>query len=86
MRFPDGIQVRVNGLDEIMAELLAEGKQANGKVAEEILDRLEKSHNYIPPSARREYKNILLKEYREYIKDKKDQTKLRRGGSDGTGK
>ncbi len=80
MRFPDGIQVRINGLDEIMTELFSEGRPPNQETAEELLYRLEKNNNYIPSSARREYKNVLMKEYREYIKDKKDQTKSRRGG------
>ena len=74
MRFPDGIQVRINGLDEIMTELYSEGRPPNQETAKELLDRLEKSNNYIPTSARQEYKSVLLKEYREYIKDKKDQT------------
>ena len=67
MRFPDGIQIRVIGLNEILAELYSEGRQANQETAEEILDRLEKNNNYIPPSARREYKSVLLKEYRDYV-------------------
>jgi hypothetical protein len=66
LRFPDGIQVRVNGLDEIMVKCLSEGRQPNKETAEEILNRLEKN-NYIPPSARREYKSVLLKEYRDYV-------------------
>jgi hypothetical protein len=86
LRFPDGIQVRINGLDEIMAELFSEGRQPNQETAEEIINGLEKNNHYIPLSARREYKSVLLKEYREYIKDKKDQTKSRRGGKDETGK
>ena len=57
-----------------------EGRVPNQETAEELLDRLEKNKNYIPSSARREYKSVLMKEYREYIKDKKDQTKSRRGG------
>jgi hypothetical protein len=65
----------MNGLDEIMAELYSEGRPPNKDTAEEILERLEKSNHYIPPSARREYKSILLKEYREYIKEKKDQAR-----------
>ncbi len=63
-----------------MAELYLEGRPPNKETAEEILDRLEKNNNYIPSSARREYKSVLLKEYREYIQDKKDQTKPRKGG------
>ncbi len=72
LKFPDGTQIRVIGLDEIMADLYAQGKQANGKTAEEILDRLEKNNNYIPPSSRREYKSVLLKEYRDYVAGRKN--------------
>ena len=72
MRFPDGIQIRVIGLNEILAELYSEGRQANEETAEEILDRLEKNNTYIPPSARREYKSVLLKEYRDYVAVRKN--------------
>jgi hypothetical protein len=67
LRFPDGIQVRINGLDELLAELYSEGRQPNKETGEEILNRLDKNNNYIPPSARREYKSVLLKEYRDYV-------------------
>ncbi len=67
LRFGDGTKVRVNCLDEIMAELYSEGRQPNNETAEEILDRVEKHNNYIPPSARWEYKSVLLKEYRDYV-------------------
>jgi len=72
LRFGDGTQVRVNCLNEIMADLYSEGRQPNKETAEEILDRLEKHNNYIPPSARWEYKSALLKEYRDYVADRKD--------------
>jgi hypothetical protein len=72
LRFPDKTRVRVNGLDEILADLYSEGRKPNRETAEEILDRLEKSNNYIPPSAQREYKSILLKEYKDYIADRKN--------------
>jgi hypothetical protein len=71
LRFPDGTKIRVNGLNEILADLYSEGKQPNKETAEEILDRLEKNNNYIPPPARREYKSILLKEYRDYVASRK---------------
>jgi len=67
LKFPDDTQIRVNGLNEILADLYSEGRQANRETAEEILHRLEKNNNYIPPSARREYKSVLLKEYRDYV-------------------
>ncbi|MBM4349584.1 MAG: hypothetical protein FJ106_06810 [Deltaproteobacteria bacterium] len=71
MRFPDGTKIQILGLDEIMEELCSEGRQPNQETAEELLDRLGKNNNYIPSSARREYKSVLLKEYREFVKDKK---------------
>ncbi len=71
LKFPDQTQVRVNCLDEVLADLYSEGRLPNSETAEEILDRLEKHNNYIPPSARREYKSVLLKEYRDYVADRK---------------
>ncbi len=67
LKFPDGTKTRVTGLDEIMADLFSEGRQPNREAVEEILDRLEKNNNYIPSSARWEYKSVLLNEYREYL-------------------
>jgi predicted transcriptional regulator len=72
LRFPDGSRVRVNGLDEILADLYSEGRQPNKETVEEIIDRLEKKNNYISPSARREYKSVLLKEYRDYVNQRKN--------------
>ena len=69
LKFPDDTQVGVNGLDEIMAELYAESRQATDETAEEIINRLEVRNNYIPSSerARKEYAYVLLKEYRTYL-------------------
>lgn len=72
LKFPDGTRIRVNGLDEILADLYSEGRQPNKETVEEILDRLEKNNNYIPPSARWEYKSVLLKEYKDYVASRKD--------------
>ena len=60
------------GLDEVLAGLYAEGRQANDETAEEIIKRLEVKKNYIPKPdrARREYSYALLKEYRKYVKDR----------------
>jgi len=55
-----------------MTELYSEGRQPNKETAEEILDRLEKNNNYIPTSARREYKSVLLKEYKDYVSGRKN--------------
>jgi hypothetical protein len=60
------------GLDDIMAQLCAEGRKATNETAEEIIDSLEAKGNYIPSSerVRKEYAYVLLKEYREYLKDR----------------
>ncbi len=77
MTFLDETQARVHGLDEILAELYAEGRKANDETAEEIISRLEARKNYIPDSdrVRREYAYILLKEYRTHIKEQGENTK-----------
>jgi hypothetical protein len=69
LRFLDGTQVAVNGLDEILAELYSEGRQASQETADEIINRLEANKNYIPSSdlIRREYRHLLLREYKEYV-------------------
>ena len=59
-------------MDEILADLYAEGRQVNEETAEEIINRLEAKKNYIPSSdrVRREYAYALLKEYRHYLKER----------------
>jgi hypothetical protein len=74
LRFDDNTQVAVNGLTETMADLYSEGKQANKETAKEIIKRLEALNNYIPPSdrIRKEFVHILLKEYQEYLENRKE--------------
>jgi hypothetical protein len=74
LKFLDDTQSSVFGLDEILAELYAEGRKANDETAQEIITRLEAMKNYIPSSdrARREYRYVLLKEYRTYVKSQTD--------------
>ena len=69
LRFMDGTQTAVNGLNEIMAALYSEGRQASQETGDEIIKRLEAAKNYIPSSEliRREYRHLLLKEYGEYL-------------------
>jgi hypothetical protein len=69
LRFFDGTQVAVSNLHEIMAELHSVGKEPNRETVDEIIAGLEAMGNYIPPSeaTRREYRNILLTEYRDFI-------------------
>ncbi len=69
LTFPDGTQASVVGLNEILAALHAEGREVNAKTAEEILKRVV-AKNYIPPSAREEYSQLLLREYRKYAESR----------------
>jgi hypothetical protein len=72
-----------------MAELYSVGKKANKETVEEIIAGLEAMGNYIPTSevVRREYRNVLLKEYKEFIethereKDDKTPPNARDGGT-----
>jgi hypothetical protein len=52
-----------------MAELYSVGKKPNKETADEIIAGLETMGTYIPTSevVRREYRNVLLKEYEEFI-------------------
>jgi hypothetical protein len=70
LKFPDNTTVAVNGLDEIMAALLAENRKADNAAAREIIKRLEEKKNFIPASEQvhREYAFVLLAEYRKYMK------------------
>ncbi len=74
LKFPDDTKVRVHGLNEILADLYSEGRQANQKTAEEIIHRLEPKKNHIPSSdrTRKEYAYALLKECKEYVAGRKD--------------
>ncbi len=76
LKFPDGTKIRVTGLDEILADLYSEGRQASQETAEEIMNRLEARKNFIPSSdcVRKEYSYVLLMEYRNYLASRKDRT------------
>ncbi len=72
LKFPDGTWVGVNGLDEILAELYAEGKKVDDVTTEEIIGRLEARKNYIPSaySVRRDYVCAVRAKYRTYVNDR----------------
>jgi hypothetical protein len=72
LKFFDDTQVGVMGLDDIMAELYAEGRKPTERTAEEIIERLEARNNYVPSTerVRKEYAYVLLNEYRAYVKDR----------------
>lgn len=69
LTFPDGIQVRVRGLDKIFEDVYKEGKKPHWSIACDMVDRLSE-YNYISPSARFEYEEALLKEYRLFFEKK----------------
>ena len=77
LKFFDDTEVGVIGLDDIMAELHAEGRKATDETAEEIIKRLEVKNNYVPSSdrVRKEYSYVLLKEYRKYVKSRTDKNR-----------
>ncbi len=60
------------GLDDIMAELYAQDRKPTDETSEEIIHRLEEKKNFIPSSerVRRQYAYVLLREYRNYLKDR----------------
>jgi hypothetical protein len=69
LTFPDGIQVRVKGLDKIFEEVYGEGKRPHWSIASELVKRLSE-YNYIPTSAQFEYEEALLKEYRLFFEER----------------
>jgi hypothetical protein len=66
LTFPDGTKSGVIGLDEIFAAMCAEGREVNADTAEEIVERLS-TRNYIAPSVKPKYVNLLLEEYGRYV-------------------
>lgn len=69
IRFIDGTQVALSNLHEIMAELYKVGKKPTMETIDEIIAGLEAMGNYIPDSEviRRDYRNVLMKEYQEFV-------------------
>ena len=74
LKFPDGSEIGVMGLDEIMAVFFGENRKPTYETADEIIQQLEEKKNFIPSSesVRKEYAYVLLRMYREYIKDRSD--------------
>src|SRR5512137_872157 len=69
LTFPDGIQVRVRGLDKIFEEAYEKGKRPHWSITSDMVNRLSE-YNYISSSARFEYEEALLKEYRLFFEKK----------------
>jgi hypothetical protein len=60
-----------------MFNFYLEGREANDETVEEIIKMLEERKNYIPSAerARKDYSYVLLKEYKNYLKEKSDKNK-----------
>ena len=71
LKFPDDTQISFFGLDEMLAELYSEGRKPNEETAELIIRKLEAMNNYVPSSekSRRDYRYLLLREYKAYLKN-----------------
>jgi hypothetical protein len=67
LTFPDGTQSGVFGLDEIIAAVYQEGRQVNADTAAEVVERLGVK-NYVGPSVRQRYCDLLMEEYGRYVK------------------
>jgi len=70
--FPDGDQVGLVGLDDVLESVFKEGKPPEDSTAVELIDRL-RAKNYIPSSSAAEelYKKALLNEYQRYYEKKR---------------
>ena len=56
------------GLEEILAALAEEGREADTPGLVDQLMQQIKAHNYVPRSAISQYREALLREYRQYLK------------------
>lgn len=68
--FPDGSKAGVFGLDEIFENLYREVRKPDNETASEIVKRLE-SKSYIAPTARKQYEEAVLKEFKKFYEQKK---------------
>jgi hypothetical protein len=59
------------GLNEILLDVYTAGRLASAETAEEIVERLSEK-NYIAPSFQQQYCDLLLEEYRKYVKSRDD--------------
>jgi hypothetical protein len=74
LTFPDGTQAGVFGLDEILAAVYSEGMPVSAETAREIVERLAMK-NYIAPSVRQQYGDLVIQEYGKYAKSQTDNSR-----------
>jgi hypothetical protein len=73
LTFPDGDQVGIMGLDNVLEALYREGNQPDDSAGMEIVKRLrEGGKNYISysPSIEEQYCKVLTNEYRLFFEKK----------------
>ena len=69
LSFPDGTRAGVCGLSEIFAAAYREGRPADAETAQEMVERLS-ADNYVAPSARQQYCDVVIEEYRKYVESR----------------
>ena len=69
LAFSDGTQVGIVGLDAVMEILYRNGREADDKIASEIMEQL-KDQNYFEVASRQQYEELFFKEYQKYLRTK----------------
>lgn len=69
LTLPNGAQVGIIGLDEVMEELFSEERAADESIALEMIQRLNKK-NYFSPSSQKIYEDLFTFEYISFCSKK----------------
>ncbi len=70
LRFPDGTEVGVLSLNDVLDAVYREGRRVDHDTAEQIITRLA-AKNYIVPSLRAQYRDVVMEEYRRYVEERR---------------
>jgi NAD-dependent dihydropyrimidine dehydrogenase PreA subunit len=62
--------IGIAGIDEILSQLLDEGREPSEDLKQDLLDRIGKK-NYIPKGSEDEYANAFLREYEKFSGSRK---------------
>lgn len=55
------------GLDQALRKVYMSGLEDEQEIQRDLLQRVKESGNYVPPSTENDYKEALLREYRNYV-------------------
>ena len=66
LTFPDGIQVAISNLEDILKEVADLRLADDEAIGKELLNRV-KIHNYVPPTAEPSYCEALFGEYKKLL-------------------